>query len=121
MPDLRTEQRLRQRYNFDVPVKFRVDAGGTWDENFRHVADIVEFNSWCRRVDNVQGAGYKFESDATLRLASEIQIETRFDPRIVANPANVFFLSDDATGFVIKGVEPVGRNRFLVILGGPAG
>ena len=34
---------------------------------------------------------------------------------------NVFFLSDDATGFVIKGVEPVGRNRYLVIMGGPAG
>ena len=67
MPDLRTEQRLRQRYNFDVPVKFRVDAGGTWDETFRYVPNFVEFTSWCRRVDNVEGAGYKFESDATLR------------------------------------------------------
>ena len=119
MPDLRREQRLRQRYNFDVPVKFRVDAGGTRDENFRHVADIVEFNSWCRRVDNVEGAGYKFESDGTLRSASEIQIEARFDARIVASPVNVFFLSDDATGFAIKGVEPVGRGRYLVVMGGP--
>ena len=121
MPDLRTERRLRQRYNFDVPVKFRVDAGGTRDETFRYVPNFVEFTSWCRRVDNVEGAGYKFESDGTLRLASEIQIETRFYPRIVANPLNVFFLSDDATGFVIKGVEPVGRNRYLVIMGGPVG
>ena len=119
MPDLCTEQRLRQRYNFDVPVKFRVDAGGTWDETFRYVPNFVEFTSWCRRVDNVQGAGYKFESDGSLRLASEIQIETRFDPRIVANPLNVFFLGTSQSGFVIKGVEPVGRNRYLVVMGGP--
>ena len=41
MPDLRTERRLRQRYNFDVPVKFRVDAGGTRDETFRYVPNFV--------------------------------------------------------------------------------
>ena len=119
MPDLRTEQRLRQRYNFDVPVKFRVDAGGTRDENFHYVPNIVEFTSWCRRIDNVEGAGYKFESDGTLRLTSEIQIETRFDPRIVANPLNVFFLGTSQSGFVIKGVEPVGRGRYLDVMGGP--
>ena len=121
MPDLRTERRLRQRANFDIPVLFRVDAGGTRDENFRYIPNIVEFTSWCRRVDNVEGAGYKFEGDGTLRLASDIQIETRFDPRIVANPANSFFLRGATTGFTITGVEPVGRDRYLVVMGGAAG
>ena len=100
-------------------VKFRVDAGGTWDETFRYVPNFVEFTSWCRRVDNVEGAGYKFESDATLRLASDVQIETRHDPRIVANPLNVFFLGASQSGFAITGVEPVGRDRYLVVMGGP--
>ena len=119
MPDLRREQRLRQRYNFDVPVRFRVDAGGTRDETFRYVPNFVEFTSWCRRVDNVQGAGYKFESNGTLRLASEVQIETRYDSRIVPDPLNTFVLSDATTGFTITGVEPVGRDRYLVVMGGP--
>ena len=119
MPDLRTEQRLRQRYNFDVPVKFRVDAGGTRDENFRYAPNIVEFMSWCRRIDNVDGAVYKFEGDGTLRLASEVQIETRYDSRIVPDPLNTFVLSDATTGFTITGVEPVGRGRYLVVMGGP--
>ena len=114
MPDLRTEQRLRQRYNFDVPVKFRVDAGGDRDETFRYAPNIVEFMSWCRRIDNVDGAGYKFESNGTLRLASEVQIETRYDARIVANPLNAFFLGTSQSGFIITGVEPVGRDRYLV-------
>ena len=119
MPDLRTEQRLRRRYNFDVPVKFRVDAGGTRDDTFRYVPNFVEFTQWCRRIDNVEGAGYKFESDGTLRLASEVQIETRYDSRIMADPLNTFVLSDSTTGFTITGVEPVGRDRYLVVMGGP--
>ena len=40
MPDLRTERRLRQRANFDIPVLFRVDAGGTRDENFRYIPNM---------------------------------------------------------------------------------
>ena len=119
MPDLRTEQRLRQRYNFDVPVKFRVYAGGTWDETFRYVPNFVEFTSWCRRIDNVEGSGYKFESNGTLRVASDVQIETRYESRIVPDPLNTFVLSDATAGFTITGVEPVGRGRYLVVMGGP--
>ena len=29
MPDLERERRLRQRYNFDILVTFKIDAGGT--------------------------------------------------------------------------------------------
>ena len=119
MPDLARETRLRQRYNFDVPVKFRVDVGGTRDKFFHYVPNFVEFTSWCRRIDNVEGSGYKFESDGTLRVASDVQIETRYDSRIVPDPLNTFVLSDATTGFTITGVEPVGRDRYLMVMGGP--
>ena len=51
MPDLERERRLRERYNLDLPVTFRIDVGGVRDGVGRYRPNFISFTAWCRRED----------------------------------------------------------------------
>ena len=115
MPDIRRERQLRESYNFDLPVVFQIDTGGTRDSFGRYTPAFINFTAWGRRQDTSSGAGYYFDTGGAFRLTGDIGLFVRYDPRITAGALNTFQVSGE--GFVIASTELIGRGRYMLIQG----
>ena len=113
MPDLRREQRLRNRYNLDLPVDFTVDVGGMRDANFRYQPSFENFTRWCRREDPLPADVYS--TDAGTRDAGDISLVTRLDSRLAPSTDNSFVV--DGTRYTLSAIERIGRDRYMRLSG----
>ena len=113
MPDLERERRLRERYNLDLPVTFRIDVGGVRDGVGRYRPNFISFTAWCRREDP-QPATVN-ATDAGCREASDIALVARYDVRLVPNTSSTFTV--DGVRYTLSRIEEVGRNRYMVLHG----
>ena len=113
MPDLERERRLRQRYNFDIPVTFKIDAGGTRDGVGRYAPNVTTFAAWCRR-EEPQPASFE-NTAAGARDTAGISLATRYDARIVPGTGNSFEV--DGRQYTISKVDQIGRERYMLIEG----
>lgn len=115
MPDLRREQRLRDRFNLDLPVDFTIATGGTRTaaNGFRYEPIFEIFRRWCRREDPQPADVYS--TDSGTRDAGDISLVTRFDSRLAPSTDNSFVV--DGTRYTLSAIERIGRDRYMRLSG----